>query len=70
MRENETRYCLVNDPDFVHMYFLHMIKNKGFFFNNYLLSGMCFGLFIVYLTHTKNIQRTAKNSCKIIKTEM
>lgn len=28
---------------------------------------MCLGLSIVYLTHTKNIQRTAKNSCKIIK---
>lgn len=46
--------------------FYTWLKPKDFF-NNYLLSGMCLGLSIVYLTHTKNIQRTAKNSCKIIK---
>lgn len=51
MWENEIWYCLVNDLDFVYMYFLYMIKNKGFFFNNYLLFGMCFGLFIVYLIY-------------------
>lgn len=67
MRENETRYCLVNDPDFVHKCIFYTWLKPKDFFNNYLLSGMCLGLYIVYLTHTKNIQRTAKYSCKIIK---
>lgn len=70
MREKETRYCLVNDPDFVHKcIFYTWFKPKDFLIIIYYLGCVWVCLLCIWHTH-KNIQRTAKNSCKIIKTEI